>query len=117
MYVTKRAIGAMDALPSCQLSKLRGRKTARRDGQVQIRRVGNSITKLVKWSMLIGKNVMAVQEMWKMESPCLLQARKRALRQCKLPRPTRNKVTTAFPSIVYNCTAVQHTFTSSNLIC
>ena len=67
--------------------------------------------------MLIGKIVMVVQEMWKMDSPCLLQARKIPLRKCKRLRPTRNKVTNAFPSILYNCTAIQPTFPYLNLIC
>ena len=49
MYVTRRAIGAMNDLPSRQRSKLSGRKTTRSDGQVQIRKVGNIIPKLAKW--------------------------------------------------------------------
>ena len=49
MYVTRRYIGAMNAPSSLQRSKISGRKTARSDGQVQKRKEGNSIPKLVKW--------------------------------------------------------------------
>ena len=62
MYVTRRDIGVTNAPPSRQKSKLSGRKTARSDGQVQRRKVVNSILKLVKPYMAIGKIVMVVQE-------------------------------------------------------
>ena len=48
MYVTRRAIEAMNALPSYQQNKLSGRKTTKSNGQAQRRKVGNSIPKLVK---------------------------------------------------------------------
>ena len=54
MYVTRRDIGVINALPYFQQSKIGGRKTVRSDGRVQRRRLGNSIPKLVKWSMLTG---------------------------------------------------------------
>ena len=49
MYITRRAIGVMNALTYFQKRKLRGRKTARNDGKLQTRKVDNSIPKLENW--------------------------------------------------------------------
>ena len=48
MYVIRRSIGVMNALPSHKQNKLNRRKTSKSDGKVQRRKVVNSIPKLVR---------------------------------------------------------------------